>query len=214
MMNIQRFQCNMLQENCYVVSDETKECIIVDCGAYYEEERQAVVKYIKDNKLEPKHLIVTHGHLDHNFGNNTIFKFFGLKPEVAEGDAHLMQTLKKQASKFYQLNLDYDFPPIDHFFEQDEIIKFGNHEFSIIETPGHSKGSVTFYCASEHVAFTGDTLFKHSIGRTDFAGGSMFLIIQSLRKLAQLPDDTIVLPGHGDQTTIGDEVAVNPYMDR
>ena len=214
MMNIQRFQCNMLQENCYVVSDETKECIIVDCGAYYEEERQAVVKYIKDNKLEPKHLIVTHGHLDHNFGNNTIFKFFGLKPEVAEGDAHLMQTLKKQASKFYQLNLDYDFPPIDHFFEQDEIIKFGNHEFSIIETPGHSKGSVTFYCASEHVAFTGDTLFKHSIGRTDFASGSMFLIIQSLRKLAQLPDDTIVLPGHGDQTTIGDEVAVNPYMDR
>nr|WP_308570917.1 MBL fold metallo-hydrolase [uncultured Prevotella sp.] len=214
MMNIQRFQCNMLQENCYIVSDETKECIIVDCGAYYEEERQAVVKYIKDNKLEPKHLIVTHGHLDHNFGNNTIFKFFGLKPEVAEGDAHLMQTLKKQASKFYQLNLDYDFPPIDHFFEQDEIIKFGNHEFSIIETPGHSKGSVTFYCASEHVAFTGDTLFKHSIGRTDFAGGSMFLIIQSLRKLAQLPDDTIVLPGHGDQTTIGDEVAVNPYMDR
>lgn len=133
---------------------------------------------------------------------------------MAEGDAHLMQTLKKQASKFYQLNLDYDFPPIDHFFEQDEIIKFGNHEFSIIETPGHSKGSVTFYCASEHVAFTGDTLFKHSIGRTDFAGGSMFLIIQSLRKLAQLPDDTIVLPGHGDQTTIGDEVAVNPYMDR
>ncbi len=214
MMNIQRFQCNMLQENCYVVSDESKECIIIDCGAYYEEERLAVVNYIKENKLTPKHLILTHGHLDHNFGDNTIFETFGLKPEVSESDAHLMQTLKEQASKYYQIKLNYDFPPVDHFFEQDEKIRFGNHEFSIIETPGHTKGSVTFYCESEHIAFTGDTLFKHSIGRTDFPGGSKFLMIQSLRKLAQLPDETIVLPGHDDQTTIGEEVSVNPYMDR
>ena len=177
MMNIQRFQCNMLQENCYVVSDESKECIIIDCGAYYEEERLAVVNYIKENKLTAKHLILTHGHLDHNFGDNTIFETFGLKPEVSESDAHLMQTLKEQASKYYQIKLNYDFPPVDHFFEQDEKIRFGNHELSIIETPGHTKGSVTFYCESEHIAFTGDTLFKHSIGRTDFPGGSKFLMI-------------------------------------
>jgi glyoxylase-like metal-dependent hydrolase (beta-lactamase superfamily II) len=204
----------MLQENCYVVSDESKECIIIDCGAYYEEERQAVINYIKDNKLIPKHLILTHGHLDHNFGDNTIFQTFGLKPEVSEGDAHLMQTLTQQASKYYQIKINYDFPPVDHFFEEDEKIRFGNHELSIIETPGHTKGSVTFYCKTEHIAFTGDTLFKHSIGRTDFPGGSQFLMIQSLRKLAQLPDETIVLPGHDDQTTIGEEVSVNPYMDR
>ncbi|MCI1685506.1 MAG: MBL fold metallo-hydrolase [Prevotella sp.] len=214
MMNIQKFECNMIQENCYIVSDETGECIIIDCGAYYEEERQAVVNYIKDHKLVPRHLIVTHGHLDHNFGNNTIFQTFGLKLEVAEGDAHLMETLKTQAAKYYQVKLDYDFPAVDHYFKQDEKIRFGSHEFSIIETPGHSKGSVTFYCEAEHVAFTGDTLFKHSIGRTDFPGGSMFLMIQSLRKLAQLPDNTIVLPGHGDQTSIGEEVSHNPYMDR
>lgn len=214
MMNIQRFPCNMLQENCYVISDDTGECIVVDCGAFYDEERKAVVNYIKDHKLRPVHLIVTHGHLDHNFGNNTLFAEFGLKPEVAEGDAHLMQTLKKQAKNFYQIELDYDFPPIDHFFEPEEKIRFGHHQFSIIETPGHSKGSVTFYCEQERVAFTGDTLFKGSIGRTDFPGGSMFLIIQSLRQLSQLPDETVVLPGHGDQTTIGAEVSTNPYMDR
>ena len=84
----------------------------------------------------------------------------------------------------------------------------------MIETPGHSRGSVTFYCKEENVAFTGDTLFKTSIGRTDFPGGSMFQIINSLRLLAQLPDNTIVYPGHGEPTSIGWELAHNPYMDR
>ena len=213
-MNIERFQCNMLQENCYVVSDETKECVIIDCGAFYPEERNAIVNYIKENQLKPVHLLVTHGHLDHNFGNNTLYDEFGLKPEVSASDENLMKHLKKQAETFYQMNLDYDFPPIGHFFEDDEIIHFGNHQFEIILTPGHSRGSVTFYCKEEKVAFTGDTLFQGSIGRTDFQGGSMFQIINSLRFLAQLPDEVKVLPGHGNFTTIGEELAHNPYMDR
>lgn len=214
MMNIKRFQVNMLQENCYVVSDETKECVIIDCGAFYPEERTAITKYITDNKLKPVHLWVTHGHLDHNFGNDTIYEAFGLKPEVAQGDEHLMQNLNMQPQAFYQMELDTQFPPIGEFFEDGEEITFGSHKFIVIPTPGHSKGSVTFYCESEGVAFTGDTLFHHSIGRTDFKGGSMFQIIQSLRQLSQLPDNTRILPGHGNETTIGEELAHNPYMDR
>ena len=214
MLYIERFQCNMLQENCYVVNDDTQECVIIDCGAFYPEERKAIVDYIKGHQLTPKHLLVTHGHLDHNFGNDTIYAEFNLKPEVAAEDENLMKHLKQQAENFYQLTLDNDFPPIGHFFEDDEIIKFGNHEFEIIHTPGHSRGSVTFFCKDEKVAFTGDTLFHGSIGRTDFSGGSMFQIINSLRFLAQLPDDTKVLPGHGDYTSIGEELAHNPYMDR
>lgn len=112
------------------------------------------------------------------------------------------------------MKIDNVFPPIGHFFEDGETIHFGNHELSIIPTPGHSKGSVTFYCEAEGIAFTGDTLFQNSIGRTDFQGGSMFQIINSLRLLAQLPDKTKVLPGHGNTTTIGEELAHNPYMDR
>ena len=112
------------------------------------------------------------------------------------------------------MQLDTHFPPIGHFFEEDEVIKFGNHEFTIIETPGHSNGSVCFYCEAEHVLFSGDTLFKSSIGRTDFPGGSMFRIINSLRHLGMLPDETQVLPGHGEATSIGEELAHNPYMDR
>ena len=84
-MDITRFACNMLQENCYVVSDDTKECVIIDCGAFYQEERKAIVDYIRSNGLKPVHLLATHGHIDHNFGNNTIYEEFGLKPEV---DAH------------------------------------------------------------------------------------------------------------------------------
>ncbi len=214
MLHIERFQCNMLQENCYVASDETQECVIIDCGAFYPEERKAIVDYINANHLKPVHLLVTHGHLDHNFGNDTLYREFGLKPEVAAQDENLMKHLGKQAETFYQMTLDYEMPAIGHFFDEGEIIRFGSHEFEIIPTPGHTRGSVTFFCKEEQVAFTGDTLFHSSIGRTDFPGGSMFQIINSLRLLAQLPDTTKVLPGHGDYTSIGEELAHNPYMDR
>jgi len=107
-----------------------------------------------------------------------------------------------------------EFPAVGRFLEENETVTFGHQQLKVIPTPGHSRGSVTFYSAEARVAFTGDTLFKSSIGRTDFKGGSMMQIIQSLRQLAQLPDETVVLPGHGDQTTIGMELQTNPYMDR
>jgi glyoxylase-like metal-dependent hydrolase (beta-lactamase superfamily II) len=103
---------------------------------------------------------------------------------------------------------------VGHVFEKNEVIRFGNTQLQIIESPGHSRGSVCFYCQKEHVLFSGDTLFRGSIGRTDLDGGSMMQIIQSLRQIAQLPDETVVYSGHGPQTTIGNELAHNPYMDR
>ena len=85
-MKIERFEVNPFQENCFVVSDETGEGIIIDCGAFFNEERRALVNYIKDNGISLKHLVATHGHIDHNFGNNTIYEEFGLKPEVYRDD--------------------------------------------------------------------------------------------------------------------------------
>lgn len=213
MMNIEHFTCNMLQENCYVVSDETKQCVIIDCGAYYEAEQTAIIDYIKSNGMTPVHLLVTHGHLDHNFGNNAISDAFGLSPEISRYDKQLLEHSSEQA-EFFGVNLDKSAIPAGRLLENGEKITFGNHVLQVIETPGHSPGSVVFYCEEEKTAFTGDTLFRGSIGRTDFAGGSMLQIIQSLRMLAQLPDDTVVMPGHGSQTTIGYELAHNPYMDR
>lgn len=214
MLKIKTFVCNMLQENCYVVSDETEECVIIDCGVYYEEERRAIVNYIHGNGLQPMHLLCTHGHLDHNFGNNTIYEAFALAPEVSEGDEKMMQNLERQAQSFYGMSLNYEMPPVGKILSEDEPVTFGIHSWKVIATPGHSKGSVCFYDASERVLFAGDTLFQRSIGRTDLMGGSMLQIIQSLRMLAQLPDETTVYCGHGPTTTIGDELRMNPYMDR
>ena len=214
MLNIQKFVCNMIQENCYVVSDETKECIIVDCGAYYEEERRAIVDYIRHNQLTPKHLVATHGHIDHNFGNNTIYEAFGLNPEVEADDEQLINMLPQQAQAIAGVELDYKMPPVGKYLRETDTISFGSHTFTLLHTPGHTPGGVFYYCKEEKVAFSGDTLFRGSIGRTDLPGGNSFLIIQSLRMIAQLPDDTTILPGHGQQTTIGYELRSNPYMDR
>lgn len=214
MLNIKRVVCNMIQENCYIVSDDSKECIIVDCGAYYANERKAIVEYIRKNELTPKHLVATHGHIDHIFGNNTIFEEFGLRAEVHTADKFLIEQAAFQAEQIMGVRLEYDMPPVGKYLTDKDVIAFGNHVFTIIETPGHSPGSIFLYCEKEHVAFSGDTLFHYSIGRTDLEGGSMFQIIQSIRMICQLPDDTVIYPGHGDKTTIGIELAGNPYMDR
>lgn len=213
MINIQRFVCNMFQENCYVVNDETNECVIIDCGAFYEEERDAVVNYIKDKGLTPKHLLCTHAHIDHNFGNNTIYNEFGLKPEVCAKDGMLMERLREQAMAFVGLDFKEEIPSVGRFLSDNEIVSFGNHQFRVINTPGHTPGSVFFYCEEENLAFSGDTLFRMSIGRTDFQFGSYDDIVKSLAHIARLlPEDTLILSGHGEQTTIKDELKYNPYM--
>lgn len=214
MINIQRFVCNMLQENCYVVSDDSKECVIIDCGAWYEEERKAVKDYVVSNCLTPTHLLCTHGHVDHNFGIDTISEAFGLQPEIHEEDAGFMEHLSDQAVEFIGIRPSNNYPAVAHYLKDGDEIGFGTHQLHVIHTPGHSRGSVCFHIPDEHVLFTGDTLFRQSIGRTDFEGGSMMQIIQSLRLLAQLPDETVVLTGHGPQSTMGEELRSNPFLDR
>lgn len=214
MLKIQTFEVNPLQENCYVVSDETKECVIIDCGALTESEQNSIIDYIKGNGLTPVHNLGTHGHLDHHFGDTALLTAFNLQPEVSEGDSVFMNNPKQAAAQMLGMQLNYDLPAGNLKLTDKQIISFGSHTFKVMHTPGHSGGSVCFYCAEENVIFTGDTLFKGSIGRTDFPGGSMFQIISSLRELAQLPDTTIVYPGHGPQTSIGFELSHNPYMDR
>lgn len=210
MLNIKRFVFNLMEENCYVVSDETREAVIIDCGAQYEEERQAIVNYIIVNRLKPVHLLCTHGHFDHIFGNDTIWKAFGLKPEVAEEELSLME-MKQQVKELLGADYDREVPPVGRLFLKDDIINFGSHHLTVIATPGHTAGSVTFYCKEEEVAFTGDTLFRMSIGRTDL-GGNWNDMMQSLHRLAQLPASTKVYPGHEGTTTIGDERQYNPHM--
>lgn len=214
MLNIQRFVVNPFQENCYIVSDSTGEAVIVDCGAFYPEERQAVVNYIRDNGLTPVHLIATHGHIDHNFGNDTIFSAFGLQPEIHSKDSGLMDRMAEQAMALCNYKMDNEsIPAVGRLLADDDTVEFGNHKFTMLHTPGHTPGSVFFYCKEEKVAFSGDTLFQMSIGRTDLWQGSYADIMSSLRHVNQkLPAETTILPGHGPQTTMADELRSNPYL--
>ncbi|MBQ0085422.1 MAG: MBL fold metallo-hydrolase [Prevotella sp.] len=179
MLNIKRFICNPIQENTYIIYDESKEAVIVDCGAFYPEEKQAIKEYIDQEGLTVRHLLLTHDHFDHTFGNVFIQENYGLEPEGYG---------KKE-------------------------ISFGTHRFEVIPTPGHNPDAVVFYCKEEKLALTGDTLFKGSIGRTDMEGGSYDDILKSLQYLKEiLPDDTQLLPGHGDHTFMDDEKRTNPYL--
>ena len=213
MLSIKLFEVNPFQENCYIVSDSTGEAVAIDCGAFFEEERTAVVKYIRDNRLKLKHLIATHAHIDHNFGNNTIFEEFAVGPEVSVQDSTLMGQLSLQAKALCQVALNYEMPSVSSYFSESDVIRFGTHSLSILATPGHTPGSVFFYCEEELVAFSGDTLFQGSIGRTDLWLGSYDSIISSLRRIkGMLPPETRILPGHGPQTTMRQELEGNPFL--
>ena len=213
MFNIQRIECNPLQENCYVVSDETKECVIIDCGAYYEEEHEALQHYIDSNQLKPIHLLATHAHLDHNFGAVRLYHQYGLKVEICEEDKELLEHLPEQAKTLFGMTISEERPQVGRLLKDGDTISFGNHTLQVLQTPGHTHGSCLFYCEEEHTAFTGDTLFRMSIGRTDFAEGSWAEMDNSLKNvISKLPKETVVLSGHGPQSTIADELQYNPYL--
>lgn len=225
-MNYKLFMCNPLQENCYVVSDETGECVVIDCGAYYEEEQSAVLSYIRQHHLKPVHLLATHGHFDHNFGNAALYRELGLKAEVCAEDEQLLGRIAEQTKAFllpppctpmnYELcTMNYETPPVGRLLKHADTVSFGTHTLEVLQTPGHTPGSALFYCEAEHVVFSGDTLFRMSIGRTDLDGGSWSDMEQSLRTVvAALPPDTTVCPGHGPQTVMSDELMYNPYLNR
>ena len=105
MVSIKTLMCNTLQENCYVVSDDTKECVIIDCGTYYDEENAALDSYIRDNQWKPVHLLATHGHLDHNFGNAYVFQQYGLQVEICTEDQQLVEHLPEQASTLFGMRI-------------------------------------------------------------------------------------------------------------
>ena len=213
MFTIKCFTCNMLSENCYVVSDESRDCVIIDCGAYYPEEGQAIVGYIRQQQLTPRHLLCTHGHFDHCMGNGYIFRAFGLKPRAHQDDSFLMEEMERQTSDILGIPIHLDVPPVGNYLTDSDNISFGSHTWQILHTPGHTPGGIVFYDADEHIAFSGDTLFRMSIGRTDFERGSYADMMTSLHMLAtQLPADTKIYAGHGPETTMADEIRYNPYL--
>lgn len=214
MLKIQKWVVNPCQECTHVVSDETGETVIIDCGVYYPSERRHLLEYIAKEQLCPVRLLMTHAHHDHLYGNDLILEHFGLYPEVHEADKDIMlHMLPLRITEIYGDKYPYSIPMPENYLHSGEIITFGNHQLKVISTPGHSPGSVIFHCVEEKIAFTGDTLFSMSIGRTDFPEGDKEQMKESLKIIAQgLSEDTMIYPGHGKKSTMGHEMASNPYL--
>jgi len=211
MLQIKSFVFSPIQENTYILYNEFDECIIIDPGCYFDEEKDVLKNFIETNKLKPVLLLNTHCHLDHVFGNKFISEKYSLTLHLHEKE---QQVLAFAPTSGLMYNMPFDnYAGAFLLLKEGDIIKLGNDELKVIEAPGHSPGSVCFYCTAQNFVIGGDVLFQRSIGRTDLPGGSHKTLLKNIQqKLLVLPEETIVYSGHGSTTTIGEEKKYNPFL--
>ena len=202
---------NPFQENTYIISAPSGECIIIDPGCFDEYEREELVECIDKQKLKPVRLINTHCHIDHVLGNAYVAKTWNLGLEIHMGE---IPVLASGVSVSNMYGVPYDPSPLPSSFlaEGDEVVLDGI-SMKVLLTPGHSPASICLYNQSDGWVIGGDVLFYESIGRTDLPGGDHQTLLHSIRsQLFVLPNETIVYPGHGPTTKIGYEKMFNPFM--
>ena len=211
-MKIKRFEFNMFPENCYVLWDETLEAVVIDPGCFYEEEKQALKNFIISNGLQVKHLLNTHLHLDHIFGNPFMLKEFGLKAEANQADEFwITKHPNKAACSVFSCRNRPCRWALTCTTETSSPSAIRNWKPSMYRDT--RRAVLVYYCAADHCMFSGDVLFQGSIGRADLTGGNFDELIEHIcSRLFILPNDTIVYPGHGAPTTIGIEKAENPFF--
>lgn len=210
-MHIKTFVFNPFAENTYLVWDDHGETAVFDPGFYTQEEETEFIDFVQSERLNLKHCLLTHAHIDHIFGCQKIKDKYNLKPKLHAQDLMMYQSGS-------QLARMYGFPevvfPAHELFEEDiNQYSIGSLTFQILFTPGHSPGSVSYYNLENSTLLSGDVLFEGSIGRTDLPGGNFDLLIHSIKtQLLILPKDTKVLSGHGGITSIGQEILTNPFL--
>jgi len=211
MIQVQHFVFNDFLENTYLLWDETGDCLIIDPGCNTPEERQAVLQFIEGNKLKVVLLLNTHCHIDHVLGNKWVKETCGVAFWTHKKEVVVLDTLVN-VGKMYGVFVEAS-PPPDRFLEEGDEVTFGNSKLSVLFTPGHSPGSISFYAEAEQFVIGGDVLFQSSIGRTDLPGGSYHLLMENImNKFMVLPDEVVVYSGHGPATTIGLEKRNNPFI--
>jgi hydroxyacylglutathione hydrolase len=198
-------------ENTYVVSDATRACVVIDPGCYHRHERDELVKYIEDNGLELKLVLNTHCHIDHIMGNAYLVERYKV-PLLAHQDDLYNLTGAEAFARMYGLNITPS-PQPDRYLQAGETVTFGETDFEVLFTPGHSRGHVSFFHRASKQVFSGDVLFHDSVGRVDLPGGSAAVLVDSiLNVLFPLGDDVTVYAGHMQPTTIGRERQYNPVI--
>ncbi|MFP5039521.1 MBL fold metallo-hydrolase [Parasediminibacterium sp. JCM 36343] len=211
MLTVHSFVFSPVQENTYIVYNQHGNAIIIDPGCYFSEEQQKLQAFIESKGLKVKQLINTHCHLDHVFGNKWVHKVYGTELHIHPDEEKLLAFAPQSGMK-WGLPFDNYTGPL-HFLNEGDTIFLDEDKLQVLLTPGHSPGSISFYCEAQHFVISGDVLFQRSIGRTDLPGGNLETLINSIRtKLFTLPDETIVYNGHGNATTIGSEKKQNPYL--
>ncbi|MDE5637665.1 MAG: MBL fold metallo-hydrolase [Alistipes sp.] len=210
-MNIAKLVFNPIQENTYVVWDDTKECVVIDAGNFSAREDKALVDFIVSRGLRPVAAVNTHGHFDHTLGVECLKRTFGVPFMLSGKDRFLLDGASAGAAVF-GVRVD-GMPAVDIDLDTVGEVRFGDTVLRVIPTPGHTPGHVALYEPQSKALFTGDTLFRESIGRTDLPGGDYSWIMRSiLDAILPLGDDVHVYPGHGEDTTIGHESMYNPFI--
>jgi len=212
MIKVDTLPINMWQENTYILSDETKECVIIDPGCLTTDERSSVAEFIESNGYKLVKLLQTHLHLDHVFGSAFIAEKYGLGLEANQGDEFLIDQTVSYAAQF-GVEVDKNPPAISNYLNEGDVVHFGNSSLEVIAVPGHSPGGIAFYSKDDKIAIVGDSIFQGSIGRTDLPGGDFDTLISQLKsKILTLDDEVQLFPGHGPSTTVGRERSSNPFL--
>ena len=212
-MKIAKFEFSLFGINTYVVWDpETHRGVIVDPGMSNAREEEALRRMLEREKIVVTDIINTHLHVDHAIGNKYAKELWDVPVLANRRDEPLGERMQQQALMF-GLSEKVSDVAITGYLEDGDTVKVGNGELKVLAVPGHSQGSIALYDKADGFVITGDALFAGSIGRTDLPGGNMQQLLQSIRaKLLTLPPETVVYPGHGPATTVGEELRSNPYV--
>jgi glyoxylase-like metal-dependent hydrolase (beta-lactamase superfamily II) len=209
-MKVDRLVLGEYENNCYIVrsSDEASDCLIIDTGL----DVLPLLKFLERGKLTPIAVILTHGHIDHIAGVEVLRKKYpSILIYIHKLDAEMLTN--KTSNLSLMAGNPFAARKADYFLDEGDIIEKAGITLRVIYTPGHTPGGICLYAEKDDIIFVGDTLFAGSVGRTDFPGSSTSQLIEGItKKLLTLPEDTIVYPGHGPETTIGREKADNPFL--
>jgi len=211
MLYLKAFTFNPFQENTYVVFTEAKEAWVIDPGMYKASEEKEFTDFIHSQGLILKRCLLTHAHIDHILGAAFIQEQYGLWPEVHELELFFVNRMPESA-QMYGVPAKAC-PQPTQFIKAHDLLKLGEYEFTCLHTPGHSPGSISFYCENQKIVISGDVLFNGSIGRSDLPMGDHNTLIDSIvNQLLPLGDEVRVYSGHGPSTTIGHERKTNPFL--
>ena len=201
-MKILTYRLGVYSANCYLVYDEkSKKAVLIDPAVYDEK----VANVISSKNLSLEYILLTHGHFDHILGANMFREKTGAKIAAHELETEYLENPDKSMSGGETISANI-------LLKENDILTFGDISFRVIHTPGHTKGSCCLVCESEKVMFSGDTLFKGSVGRYDLYGGSYNALMESLQKLKSIKENYKIYPGHGGKTTLDNEIVENPYF--